>query len=65
MRIEKISIQLEPEALELIQFALGRLSIDLETTDEVIISEETDKAMRENIQGLYLQIGSVLDTFSR
>jgi len=55
-----INITLQPEALALIQFSLGRLSEDLEQHEGTIVDDETDASMRENIQGLYLHIDSIL-----
>ena len=51
---------MQPEALALIQFALGRLAEDLEEHEGSIVNDEVDASMRENIQGLYLHIDSIL-----
>ncbi|WP_440465485.1 hypothetical protein [Psychrobacter sp. ASPA161_6] len=55
-----VNITMQPEALHLVQFALGRLAEDLEEHEGTIVDDETDASMRENIQGLYLHIGSIL-----
>ena len=55
-----VNITMQPEALQLVQFALGRLSADLEEHEGTIVDDETDASMRENIQGLYLHIDSIL-----
>ncbi|MGP5135365.1 hypothetical protein ACTXKV_14185 [Psychrobacter cibarius] len=55
-----VNISLQPEALALIQFSLGRLALDLEEHEGTIVDDEVDASMRENIQGLYLHIDSIL-----
>lgn len=55
-----VSITMQPEALHLMQFALGRLAEDLEEHEGTIVDDETDASMRENIKGLYLHIDSIL-----
>ena len=56
-----VSITMQPEALRLVQLALGRLAVDLDEHEVVIVDDETDAFMRENIQGLYLHIDSILN----
>jgi hypothetical protein len=55
-----VNITMQPEALHLVRFALGRLAEDLEEHEGTIVDDETDASMRENIRGLYLHIDSIL-----
>ena len=55
-----VNISLQPEALVLIHFALGRLAEDLEEHEGTIVDDEVDASMRENIKGLYLHVDSIL-----
>jgi hypothetical protein len=64
MKIETVNISLQPEALQLIQYALGHLAIDLEESEEILVSDTVDASMKENIQGLYVHIGEILSSIS-
>ncbi len=63
-KVEMVNISLQPEALQLIQFSLGQLAIQLEETDEVLVNAAVDASMKENIQGLYVHIGKILTSIS-
>lgn len=55
-----VSITMQPEVLQIVQYALGRLAEDLEGHEGTIVDDETDAFMKENIKGLYLHIDSIL-----
>lgn len=55
-----IRLEVSPETLRLIQCALGQLSVEIEGSNEIIVSEEFDEIMRQNVQGLYVQMGEIL-----